>query len=123
MTFKKICQDLIEYQKKRKHCDFKILNIGEEENGEFICKFLFKSCHTGPDVFGEMKYNDNGIIELCIKNKESIEKKKEINIITIKKSSVCFHVGAIGNKQIHEIQTYISRAAVYLKREYKKNFN
>lgn len=123
MTFKKICQNLVEYQSAEKYCDFKIFNIGKEENGEFSCEFLLKSSHTSADIFGEMKYNDNGIIELCIKNKESIEKKKEIDVITIKKSIVCFHVGIIGNKKIHEIQTYIHRAAIYLKREYKKNFN
>lgn len=87
------------------------------------CSFKLKSNHTGADFYGKIRSTNEGMLEISSSCKESKEIKGKFEINTIKKSSVeipFYQVFSLSNEEKYDL---VYNALVYLKREYRKNFN
>lgn len=119
MDFKEFYERFEKYQKTTSWGDITLSNHIQEQNK---CSFVLKSSHAGKPFYGEIFLHQNGILELTVYCKKSEESKGIFTIGTTKRSNVWLFFSEVKYKTSEEIHDIIYKAAVYLKREYKKNF-
>ena len=122
MDFKEFYERFEKYQKTVSWWNIKLLNHIQEQNK---CAFVLKSNHTGKDFYGEILLHQDGVLELTAFCKKSEESKGIFTVGTVKRSNVWVYFQEVNNQRrtSKEVYDLIYKAAVYLKREYKKNFN
>ena len=120
MDFKEFYERFVKYQKTVSWGNITLSNHIQEQNK---CAFVLKSNHGGKDFYGEILLHQDGILELTAFCKKSEESKGIYTVGTVKHSNVWLFFSEVDSLKTIEVYQTIYKAAVYLKREYKKNFN
>ena len=120
MDFKEFYERFEKYQKTISWGGITLSNHVQEQNK---CAFVLESNHTGKLFYGEILLHQDGILELTAHCKKSEESKGIFTISTTKRSNVWLFFSEVNSLETIEVYDIIYKAAVYLKREYKKNFN